>query len=228
MSENQRVIKQIGPYQFLFFIEKDKFFFLSFEIIEIIKIKINLIKIMRKVTYVFENIIHFNQFGTEDLSPKDTLKTVSFLINNNNFMITEEALQKITFTINSKKQSSIVLFIYNKKVNQNKELIHKAHINNMKNRIQELLNIVSMQNQKINELKQKEEKHKILINKIGEITNNISNKLVNENYNSHKYNNSQNNTHNLYNSNNDNINFGVNKTITNTNTNSNINSQMNF
>ena len=210
MSQNQRGIKQIGPYSFLFFEKEEIFFFLSFEIVEILKIKIDLIKMMKTETYVFENIIHFNQFGTEDVSPQDTLDTILYLINSNNFTIKEDGLKKITLSIDSKNGALIDLFLYNEKNNLNKELSHKAHINNMQNRIQELLNTISMQNQKINELKQKEEMHKNLINKIGEITNNITQKLDNESKEINQFNNS-NNQNNPYNNNN---NFGRARTMT--------------
>ena len=215
MSENQRGIKQVGPFSFLFFNDEEIFFFLSFEIVEILKIKIDLIKMMKTETYVFENIIHFNQFGTEDISPEDTLNTVSYLVNSNNFTIKEDD-NKITLSINSKNPASIELLIYDKKDDSNKELSHNAHINNVQNRIQELLNTISKQNQKINELKQREQIHKNLINKIGEITNNISQKLDNENNKSNQNNNQnyQNNTYNNpynpynpYNTNNNNYSF---------------------
>ena len=220
MSQNQRGIKQIGPYSFLFYEKEEVFFFLSFEIVEILKIKIDLIKMMKTETYVFENIIHFNQFGTEDVSPQDTLDTILYLINSNNFTIKEDGLKKITLTINTKNSALIDLFLYNEKNNLNRELSHKAHINNMQNRIQELLNTISMQNQKINELKQKEEMHKNLINKIGEITNNITQKLDNESkeFNQFNNNNNQNNPYNPYNTNNNpynnNNNFGRARTMT--------------
>ena len=101
--EKLKKIKQIGPNSFLFFFGK-LFYFISFEIIEILNIKINIIKIEESETHIFQTIIQFNSLGTEDISPEDTLQTISFLINSFDFSINEES-NKITLIINSKKKS---------------------------------------------------------------------------------------------------------------------------
>ena len=178
MSELKNNIKQIGPNSFLFFNEQRIFYLLTFEISEIIKIKINLIKMEPIETYVFESIIPFNDLGTDDPSPEDTLNNISYTILSNDFEINEEQ-NKIILIINTKNKALIELFLYRDNSPKIKE--HKENINFMQNKIQNLLGIMLNQEKKINELKQKEESHKILINKIDEITNNINKQLDDEN-----------------------------------------------
>ena len=219
-------VQKVGPNCFLFFQSPDIFYFLSFEIIEIIKVKINLIKMLPTETYVYEAIIPFNSLGTDDPSPQDSIKNVSFLIYNKDFTIKED-LNRFYLFINSKNKASIELLLYNKKNSSNKESIQKTHINNLQNKIQDLLNTISMQEQKINELRQREDNHKNLLNKVDEITSKITNQLKSEenNRNNSQYNNRNNNQYNNsqynpYNSNNNNpYNTGLNHTRTITNPN---------
>ena len=137
-------------------------YFILFEIIEISNIKINIIKIEESETYIFQTIIHFNSFGTEDISPADALQTISFLINNFIFSINEE-LNKITLIINSKNKALIELLLYK----DNKDNIQSTkkieYINNTQNKIKIPLNIISNQKQRINELRNREENSKNLI-----------------------------------------------------------------
>ena len=178
MLENKRNIKQIGPYSFLFMKEQRIIYLLSFEIYEIIKIKVNIIRMEKTETYVFELIIPFNDLGTDDPSPQDTLKNISFIIHNNDFEINEEQ-NKIVMIINTKNKALLELNLYRN--NSPKVIEHKENINIMQNKIQDLLDIMFNQEQKIKELQYKEENHKNLINKIGEITSNMNNQLDKEN-----------------------------------------------
>ena len=177
MSEIKRNIQQIGPNSFLFVNSQRIFYFLSFEISEIINIKINLIKMEPTETYIYESILPFNELGTDDPSPQDTLQDISFLIYNNDFEINDES-NKIILVINTKNKSLIELLLYRSKSPKVKE--QKENINIMNNKIQDLLSIILNQEQQINELKQKEENHKNLINKIDELTKNMNNQLDKE------------------------------------------------
>ncbi len=211
MNEDKR-IKQIGENSFLFFINNNKvFYFISFENIRMDDIRIILIKILQKETYVFEAIIPFNELGSDELSPLDAIKKIKSIIYNNDFIMKEE-LNKIILTLNTKSKGMIVLELnlYNKNKESGNNLSHKNHINNMQKFINDLLNTISIQDKKINELQQKENEHNILINNIEEITNNISKEMVNINNNIGNNNNQYNRDDNPYNpySNNNQFNIG--------------------
>ena len=154
MSEKKKAIHQTSPNSFLFFINPDIFYFLCFEIKEGLKIKISLIKMKIKETYVYENIVPFNAFGTNDSSPQDTIRTLLNLINDFDFMIIEE-LNKIILSINTKNNATIELLLFNSEKNTKKEEKYKENINNMQNRIKDLLIIIGKQEQRMNELKKK-------------------------------------------------------------------------
>ena len=210
MSENKKNIKMIGPNSFLFSFNQEAFYFLSFEVLELLKVKIILIKMLKTETYVFETIVPFNALGTNDPSPQDALQSVSYLICNDGFSIKEE-MNKIILFINSINKASIQILSYDKNNESNKDSAHKVHLNNMQSRIQELLSKISMQDQKINELKKRRENHEYIINKAEEITNQINIKLdkeeANKNKNQYNNNNNQyNNNYNPYNTNNNNNN----------------------
>ncbi len=210
MSENKKNIKMIGPNSFLFSFNQEAFYFLSFEVLELLKVKIILIKMLKTETYVFETIVPFNALGTNDPSPQDALQSVTYLICNNDFSIKEE-MNKIILFINSINKASIQILSYDKNNESNKDSAHKVHLNNMQSRIQELLSKISMQDQKINELKKRRENHEYIINKAEEITNQINIKLdkeeANKNKNQYNNNNNQyNNNYNPYNTNNNNNN----------------------
>ena len=194
--ENLKKIKQIGPNSFLFYFDQ-QFYFISFEIIEILNIKINIIKIEKSETHIFQAIIQFDSLGTDDISPEDTLQTITFLINNLDFSINEE-LNKITLIINSKNKALIEFFLY-KGDKDNTQTKKKEYINNMQSIIQDLLNTISNQEQRINELRNREENHKNLLNKIEQITNNINTQLDNESKNNNNNNERNNNPYNPYN-----------------------------
>ena len=157
-----------------------------------------------KETYVYENIVPFNVFGTNDSTPQDTIKTVLYLINGFDFMIKED-LNKIILSINTKNKAIIELLLYNSEKETKKEEKYKENINNLQNRIKDLLIIIGKQEQRMNELKKNEENHKILINKLEQITTTISKKL--DSYEINK-------KYNIYNNNNkNNINLNYNRTM---------------
>ena len=130
MSENKKNIKMIGPNSFLFSFNQEAFYFLSFEVLELLKVKIILIKMLKTETYVFETIVPFNALGTNDPSPQDALQSVSYLICNNDFSIKEE-MNKIILFINSINKASIQILSYDKNNESNKDSAHKVHLNNM-------------------------------------------------------------------------------------------------
>ena len=108
MNENKRV-RQIGVNSFFFFINNNKvFYFLSFENIKINDIKIILIKIMQKETYVYEAIIPFNKLGSDEPTPLDTIKNIKSIIYNNDFIMKEE-LNKIILSLTTKSEGKIVI-----------------------------------------------------------------------------------------------------------------------
>ncbi len=206
MSEFKRNIKKIGLNSFLINNGNETFYYLSLESVEIIKVRVILIKMLKSETYVYEAMVQFNDFGTNDPSPQETFNNVSYLILTNNYAIKENNNRAMLF-LNSKNKGSIELKLHNKNDDVNKDSIHKENINNMQNRITELLNTISMQDKKIYELKQKEENHKIIISKIEQLTNNINNQLDKEQQQQSKINNqmSGNNTiSNPYSTNNNN------------------------
>ncbi len=218
MNDNKR-IKQIGENSFLFFINDNKvFYFLSIENIKIHDIKIILIKIMQRETYAYEAIIPFNKLGTDEPSPLDSIKNIKSIIYNNDFIMKEE-LNKIILSLNTKSKGIIELNLYDKNKESENNFSNKNHINNMKKFINDLLSTVSIQDKKINELQQKENEHKKLINKIEEITTNISKQLININNNNNNNNNNQynnnNRDNNLYNpyGNNNNNPYDINNNI---------------
>ena len=196
MSENKKCIKQIGPHSFLFYINPKIYYYLSFEIVEIVKIQIFLIKIMEKETYVFSANFPFSKLGTGEASPQDAIKNISFIIHNFDFIIKEEGFNKIILSINSRSKATIELFLYNRENDAKKGTSNKILINNMKNKIDNLLITIVKQEQKISELKRKEGNQKIVLNKIGQIVNTITKKIDNKSYNNLGFsiNTNQNNT----------------------------------
>lgn len=183
MSENKKCIKQIGPQSFLFYINPKVYYYLSFEIIEIVKIQIFLIKILEKETYVFAANFPFNKLGTGEATPQDAIKNISFIIHNFDFIIKEEGFNKIILSINSSLKATIELFLYSRENDAKKGTSNKVLINNMKNKIDNLLITIVKQEQKISELKRKEGNQKRVLNKIGQIVNTITKKIDNKSYN---------------------------------------------
>lgn len=204
MSENKRGIKQVGPHSFLFYINPKVYYYLSFEIIESLKVQIYLIKIMETETYIYESIIQFNKLGTGAITPQEAIQKISFLILNFDFIIKEESFNKIILSINSICKARIELFLYNRD-NRDKDskkgALKKEFINNMKIKIHNLLNTIGKQEQKINELKNKENAHNIVLTKLEKVINTISAKLDDQKYNNKGNNSERKNNKNCINQN---------------------------
>jgi len=206
--EGSRKIKQLYPGKFLFFINSKDIYYLIFEIIDTINIKVILIKLKQKETYVYQATVPFQKFGTNNLSVYDTFKNINFTIYNFDFSLSDE-YNKIILTLNS-SNAKIELLLYNQNIEKNNDNIKrqvemKNNMEKMKNRMNELMNIISNQKKKISDLKQKEESQIKLINKVEEVTKKIS-----EQYQSIKENNNnipQNNMNNNNQNNNNNFNY---------------------
>ena len=204
MSENKRGIKQVGPHSFLFYINPKVYYYLSFEIIESLKVQIYLIKIMETETYIYESIIQFNKLSTGAITPQEAIQKISFLILNFDFIIKEESFNKIILSINSICKARIELFLYNrdnKYRDSKKGASKKEFINNMKIKIHNLLNTIGKQEQKINELKNKENDHNIVLTKLEKVINTMSTKLDDQKYNNKGNNSERKNNKNCINQN---------------------------
>ena len=192
-SSNNRGIKKLSEAKYLFFLNSKDIYYITFESIDLTNIEIILIKLCPKETYVYKNIIHFQNLGTNDCSPQDTLKNIDFFIYNFDFTISEQ-LNKYILTINNKSKTNIDLFLFNKNMEKNnmKKFLEKKNIiDGLQNRVHELISITSNQKKKIDYLKEKEKKQINLINKIEEVTNGISNQYKN------RINNINNNNNNI-------------------------------
>ena len=228
MTSNQtKEIKQISPGKYLFFINGKEIYYLTFESKDMMNIEIILIKLNPKETYVYKTIIPFQKIGTNDPSIIDALSNLNFIIYNFDFSITDE-FNKIILWLNSKSQVSIHLFLYNKNmenVENKKQLEKKNNLEKMQDKMKELINIIEMQNKKIIELKQKEESQIKLINKVDEVTKQITDQYKEIKNNSNNYNNANNN----FNQNNNDINNNMYmRSRTNYNQNDSNNPNMNF
>jgi hypothetical protein len=225
--EGSRKIKQLYPGKFLFFLNSKDIYYLIFEIIDTINIKVILIKLKQKETYVYQATIPFQKFGTNNLSVYDTFKNINFTIYNFDFSLSDE-YNKIFLTLNS-SNAKIELLLYNQNIEKNNDNIKrqvemKNNMEKMKNRMNELMNIISNQKKKISDLKQKEESQIKLINKVEEVTKKISeqyqsikennNNIPQNNMNNNNYNNQNNNNNFNYDNSNDfNMGFKRNRTL---------------
>ena len=205
--EGSRRIKQLYPGKFLFFLNSKDIYYLIFEIIDTINIKVILIKLKQKETYVYQATVPFQKFGTNNLSVYDTFKNINFTIYNFDFSLSDE-YNKIILTLNS-SNAKIELLLYNQNIEKNNDNIKrqvemKNNMEKMKNRMNELMNIISNQKKKISDLKQKEESQIKLINKVEEVTKKISEQYqsIKENNNNIPQNNMNNNNYNNINNNN--------------------------
>ena len=196
--EGSRRIKQLYPGKFLFFLNSKDIYYLIFEIIDTINIKVILIKLKQKETYVYQATVPFQKFGTNNLSVYDTFKNINFTIYNFDFSLSDE-YNKIILTLNS-SNAKIELLLYNQNIEKNNDNIKrqvemKNNMEKMKNRMNELMNIISNQKKKISDLKQKEESQIKLINKVEEVTKKISEQYqsIKENNNNIPQNNMNNN-----------------------------------
>jgi len=144
---------------------------------------------------------YFQKYKNTD--PNVKCANLNFFIYNLKFSLTEE-FNKIILLINN--QTRIEVGLYNKNMDDKwkneRNLEAKKSMDKLKEKMNSLLNIVSMQKNKIAELKQKEESQVKLINKIEEVTNKI-----NEQYQQQVQNNNnmpQNNNNNINNNMNNN------------------------
>ena len=228
MTSNQtKEIKQISPGKYLFFINGKEIYYLTIESKDMMNIEIILIKLNPKETYVYKTIIPFQKIGTNDPSIIDALSNLNFIIYNFDFSITDE-FNKIILWLNSKSQVSIELFLFNKNMENaenKKQLEKKNSLEKMQDKMKELIYTIEMQNKKIIELKQKEESQIKLINKVDEVTKQITEQYKEIKNNSNNYNNANNN----FNQNNNDINNNMYmRSRTNYNQNDSNNPNMNF
>ena len=223
MAESKKGIHLIDLNNYLFFNSPDIYYSLSFEIVETNKIKVILIKILETETYIFENIVPFSDFGTEDSSPLESLKTVSILIYNYKFIIKEE-LNKAFLYINTKKPASIELFLHELKKPEDIDIYYEEQMKIMQNKISELVNKISMQEQKMNQIQKNEENNINKIKNMEQVAKNLSLRLDSKNNNNNQINNNKkqytsNQYSNIKNQNNANYNpYNPYKTNTNNNT----------
>ena len=202
-------IKQVYPGKFLFHLNSKDIYYLTFEAIDTKNIEIMLIKLLPRETYVYKSQIPFQSLNTNGNSVYDAIKNLNYSIYSLNFSLSEQ-FNKIILFINN--QAKIEVGLYNKNIDEKskneKNLEAKKNMDKLKDKMNSLLNIVSMQKNKIAELKQKEESQVKLINKIEEVTNKINEQyhqqMQNNNNNMQQNNNNMNN--NYSNSNNNNYN----------------------
>ena len=193
-------IKQVYPGKFLFHLNSKDIYYLTFEAIDTKNIEIMLIKLLPRETYVYKSQIPFQSLNTNDNSVYDAIKNLNYSIYSLNFSLSEQ-FNKIILLINN--QAKIEVGLYNKNMDEKskneKNLEAKKNMDKLKDKMNSLLNIVSMQKNKIAELKQKEESQVKLINKIEEVTNKINEQyhqqMQNNNNNNNNINNNMNNNY---------------------------------
>ena len=202
-------MKQIYPGKFLFHLNSKDIYYLTLDATESNNIEILLIKLQPRQTYVYKSQIPFQSLNMKENSVYDALKDLNFFIYNLKFSLTEE-FNKIILLINN--QTRIEVGLYNKNMDDKwkneQNLEAKKSMDKLREKMNSLLNIVSMQKNKIAELKQREESQVQLINKIEEVTNKISGQyqqqMQNNNNMPQNNNNTNNNINNNYPNNNNN------------------------
>ena len=202
-------MKQIYPGKFLFHLNSKDIYYLTLDATESNNIEILLIKLQPRQTYVYKSQIPFQSLNMKENSVYDALKDLNFFIYNLKFSLTEE-FNKIILLINN--QTRIEVGLYNKNMDDKwkneQNLEAKKSMDKLREKMNSLLNIVSMQKNKIAELKQREESQVNLINKIEEVTNKISGQyqqqMQNNNNMPQNNNNTNNNINNNYPNNNNN------------------------
>ena len=223
MVESKRGVHQIDKNSFLFFNSPEIFYSLTFELVESNKIRLFLLKILESDTYIYQGTFPFEFFGTGEVSPDNTIKNLNYLIYNNYFMIKEQP-NKMNILLNSKKRANIeLLMLPLVDNNQDKDLYFNEQINLMQNKINELINVVSTQEQQIKEMKNTEESHINIINGLEKKVNDLFSRLDNENMNQNNniiQNNNNNNSNNydIYKTNNSNNPYNINNSFNRTTT----------
>ena len=228
MSESKKGIHQINPNSFLFFNTPEIFYNISFEQIQDSKIKIIIIKILENVTYIYDSIVDFSEFGTGDNSPQDTIKNLDFIIYNYNFIIKETG-EKMNILINTKNPKNIELNLHKLELEEdNLDLSYKEQMKNFENKIQELINISNIRAQEISKMKNNEDSNLNKIKYLTQFTDNLMNEIKNKNSNNQfnnsngNYNKNDNNS-NQYNNNKYNYNNNQNNINNNNQYNNNFN-----
>jgi hypothetical protein len=204
-------MKQIYPGKFLFHLNSKDIYYLTLDATESNNIEILLIKLQPRQTYVYKSQIPFQSLNMKENSVYDALKDLNFFIYNLKFSLTEE-FNKIILLINN--QTRIEVGLYNKNMDDKwkneQNLEAKKSMDKLREKMNSLLNIVSMQQNKIAELKQREESQVNLINKIEEVTKKINEQyqqqIQNNNNMPQNNNNTNNNINNNYPNNNNNYN----------------------
>ena len=213
MTESKKGIHQISPNSFLFFNTPELMYYISFEIVQKIKIKLIIIKIAENTTNIYDSIFNFSDFGTGDKSAQDTIKNLDFIIYNYNFIIKEDK-EKVNILINTSNPCNLELSLH-KFEEEEDDLNYKEQIKNFENKIKELMDIAESQEQEIFQLNQKENINLNKINTLNQQTEqlifqleerNRNNQYNNNQYNNYQYNGNPNN--NNYNQNQSNNNFG--------------------
>ena len=208
-KEETKGIKQVYPGKFLFHLNSKDIYYLTLEAIDTNNIEVMLIKLLPRETYVYKSQFPFQSLNTNESSVYDAIKNLNYSIYNFNFKLSDE-FNKITLLINN--QTKIEVGLYNKNMdekNKNEKNIEaKKNMDKLKDKMNNLLNIVSMQKNKIAELKRREESQVKLINKIEEVGNKINEQyqqqMQNKNNNNIQQNNNNNNMNNNYPNNNNN------------------------
>ena len=221
-KEEYKGIKQVYPGKYLFHLNSKDIYYLTLEAIDINNIEVMLIKLLQRETYVYKSQIPFKSINPNENSVYDVIKNLNYSIYNFNFSLSNE-FNKITLLINN--QTKIELCLYNKNMNEKnkneKNIEAKKNMDKLKDKMNSLLNIVSMQKNKIAELKQKEESQIKLINKIEEVSNKINleyQQQMQNNNNNMQHNNMINNypnNNNNYNNSNDKKKYLYKSTFTN-------------
>ena len=127
MSESKKGVHQIDVNSFLFFNSPEIFYSLSFELVELDKIRVILLKLLETDTYLFDAIVPFSSFGTEDSCSSETVKKLNYLIFNYNFMIKEDN-NKANLYINSKIPANIELFLHDINEKEDNESYYNEEI----------------------------------------------------------------------------------------------------
>ena len=144
-SQESRGIKQLSQGKFLFYLNGKQIYYLTFASIDMVNIEIILIKLFPKETYVYKTVIPFQKIGTNDSSSFDALKNLNFIIYNFDFSLKDE-FNKIILCLNTNIKAEIELFLNNKNIKwkYEKTITNEKNLENMQNRMNELVNIIQM------------------------------------------------------------------------------------
>ena len=183
MTESKKGVHQIGPNSFLFVNTPEIFYNLSLEQIESSKIRIILVKILKNSTDIFDAVIPFTEFGTEDSSPQETIKALNFIIFNYNFIITEEK-DKVNIFMNTKNPKRIKLMMHRLELDEEADKDFNMGDDDqrifMENKIKELNNFAQNQEKEIMELQKNENNNLNKIKDLSQLTFNLLTEIENK------------------------------------------------